>query len=68
MDSKEPRDNIKLDSSSQSQGDVARLQPSGISVLVVGAGVGGITAAMECWRKGHDVRIIERAPGPDLSG
>ena len=44
-------------------------QPStGISVLIVGAGVGGIMTALECWRKGHDVRILERSSGPVEAG
>lgn len=42
--------------------------PTGISVLVVGAGVGGLMAALECRRKGHDVRIVERSPVPSTQG
>lgn len=42
--------------------------PTGISVLVVGAGIGGIVAALECKRKGHDVRVIERTPAPNTAG
>ena len=45
-----------------------RIESSGISVLVVGAGVGGEMAALECWRQGHDVRVIERAANRLLSG
>jgi succinate dehydrogenase/fumarate reductase flavoprotein subunit len=33
---------------------------SGISVLIVGAGLAGLTAAIECTRKGHKVRVLER--------
>ena len=33
---------------------------SGIDVLVVGTGLAGLTAAIECTRKGHNVRILER--------
>lgn len=40
---------------------VIRLPQLGIRVIVVGAGVGGLMAAMECWRKGCDVVVIERA-------
>jgi 2-polyprenyl-6-methoxyphenol hydroxylase-like FAD-dependent oxidoreductase len=39
---------------------VIRAPPSGVSVLVVGAGPAGVFAALECWRKGHNVRVIER--------
>jgi NADPH-dependent 2,4-dienoyl-CoA reductase/sulfur reductase-like enzyme len=42
--------------------------PTGISVLVVGAGVGGLMSALECRRKGHDVRVIERTPEPSTAG
>lgn len=41
---------------------------TGISVLVVGAGVGGLMAALECKRKGYDVRVIERTPSPSIAG
>lgn len=37
-----------------------RLPPSGIKVIVVGAGFAGLTAAIECDRKGHDVTLFER--------
>lgn len=40
----------------------------GISVLIVGAGTSGVFAALECWRKGLQVRIIEKAPGPSDLG
>ncbi len=48
--------------------DVERRPSSGISVLIVGAGVAGVMSALECWRKGHNVRILERSPGPDAAG
>ncbi|KNG44537.1 fad binding domain-containing protein [Stemphylium lycopersici] len=42
---------------------------TGVDVLVVGAGMGGLTAALECWRKGHNVvGILERNEGPVYSG
>lgn len=41
---------------------------SGISILIVGAGTAGLFAALECWRKGHDVRVLEKAPEPYSAG
>lgn len=40
----------------------ARLPPTGIRVIVVGAGFGGLTAAIECDRKGHSVVVLEKFP------
>ncbi|KXX74901.1 6-hydroxynicotinate 3-monooxygenase [Madurella mycetomatis] len=40
----------------------ARLPPSGIRVVVVGAGFAGLTAAIECDRKGHSVVLLEKSP------
>ncbi|MCJ1436611.1 hypothetical protein MMC27_005991 [Xylographa pallens] len=45
-----------------------RCQLTGISVLIVGAGVGGIMTALECWRQGHEVRLLERSSGPVGTG
>lgn len=42
--------------------------PSRINVLIVGAGVGGLVAAIECHRKGHNVRIWERAKSASAGG
>jgi ribulose 1,5-bisphosphate synthetase/thiazole synthase len=42
--------------------------PSRIDVLIVGAGVGGLVAALECHRKGHNVRIWERSESPAAGG
>lgn len=39
---------------------VKRYPFSGISVLVVGGGVDEFLAALECWRKGHAVRVLKR--------
>ncbi|KAI0442929.1 hypothetical protein F4803DRAFT_561970 [Xylaria telfairii] len=36
--------------------------PTGIKVIVVGAGFGGLGAAIECHRQGHDVEIYEAFP------
>lgn len=38
-----------------------RLAPSGVRVIVVGAGFGGLAAAIECDRKGHQVTLFEKA-------
>ncbi|KAI7542473.1 monooxygenase [Hortaea werneckii] len=48
--------------------DVKIAPPSGISVLIVGAGVGGLMAALECHRKGHNVRILERSHNASAGG
>ena len=37
-----------------------RGKPTGISVLVVGGDIAGLSFAIEAFRKGHDVRVIER--------
>ena len=36
-----------------------RQSPTGIDILIVGAGLGGLFAAVELYRQGHTVRIIE---------
>lgn len=43
-------------------------QKTGIRVLVVGAGFAGLTAAIECHRKGHDVTLLEKFPELKLLG
>lgn len=35
---------------------------TGIRVIIVGAGFGGLTAAIECHRQGHEVEIYESFP------
>lgn len=35
---------------------------TGIKVIVVGAGFGGLTTAIECHRQGHDVVVYEKFP------
>jgi NADPH-dependent 2,4-dienoyl-CoA reductase/sulfur reductase-like enzyme len=40
---------------------VKRFPRNGIKMIVVGAGVGGLGAALECWRKGCDVVVLERS-------
>ena len=42
--------------------EIARELPSGIDVLVVGAGIGGLFAAVELYRQGHNVRMLESKP------
>ncbi|KAI0521877.1 putative monooxygenase [Xylaria bambusicola] len=41
---------------------------TGIRVLVVGAGFAGLTAAIECHRKGHSVTLLEKFPELKLLG
>jgi len=41
---------------------------TGISILIVGAGVGGLVTALECHRKGHNVRILERSAAASAGG
>jgi 2-polyprenyl-6-methoxyphenol hydroxylase-like FAD-dependent oxidoreductase len=41
---------------------IPRLPPSGITVLIIGAGFAGLTAAIECDRKGHTVLLLEKSP------
>lgn len=48
--------------------DVERDQPRGISVIIAGAGVGGLMAAPECWRVGCDVKVLERATANITTG
>jgi 2-polyprenyl-6-methoxyphenol hydroxylase-like FAD-dependent oxidoreductase len=43
--------------------DFKRSPETGLSILVVGGGIGGLCFAIEAYRKGHNVRIVERRPG-----
>lgn len=47
---------------------VMRYPETGINVLIAGAGLGGLTCALECWRKGHNVRVLDRSSGPLWTG
>lgn len=47
---------------------VKRHDPLDISVLVCGAGVAGLMTALECWRRGFNVKILERAPHNSTAG
>nr|QCF41199.1 CcxH [Bipolaris sorokiniana] len=53
-----------------SPGDLPeRLPVTGLKVLVVGAGTGGLMSALECWRNGHEVvGILERSENPVFAG
>jgi D-amino-acid dehydrogenase len=37
-----------------------------VKVLILGAGVAGVTAAWHFWRDGHEVTVLERNPGVAL--
>ncbi|KAK0710251.1 FAD/NAD(P)-binding domain-containing protein [Lasiosphaeria miniovina] len=41
---------------------MAAAPKTGVKVVVVGAGFGGLTAAIECHLKGHDVEVYENFP------
>lgn len=41
---------------------IKRHPSSGLSILVVGGGIAGLGFAIEAYRKGHGVRIIDRRP------
>ncbi|KIV96099.1 hypothetical protein PV10_00003 [Exophiala mesophila] len=47
---------------------VQRHPDTGITAVIVGGGVGGIMTALECWRKGIQVRIYERSSKPETQG
>jgi len=47
---------------------VGTFPSSGLDVLVVGTGLAGLTAAIECIRKGHNVRVLERAAAINTLG
>lgn len=39
---------------------VGSYESTGIDVLVIGTGLGGLVTTLECVRKGHNVRVLER--------
>lgn len=41
---------------------------TGIDVLIVGTGLAGLTAAIECVRKGHNVQVLERNSNINTAG
>lgn len=47
---------------------VGSYPPSGLNVLVVGTGLAGLTASIECIRKGHNVQVLERNASINTAG
>lgn len=43
-------------------------EKTGIDVLIVGTGLAGLVAALECTRKGHSVRVLERGADINTAG
>ena len=48
-----------MDGKEASNGHSDTIVPSGIRVVIVGAGFAGLTAAIECHRKGHSAIVLE---------
>lgn len=53
---------------SSSQDDVERAPSTGINLIIVGAGFGGLAAALECIRHGHTVQIFDRSESASSGG
>lgn len=47
---------------------VLRYPSTGLKVLIVGGGPGGCLTALECWRKGHEVQVLEKSLANSPSG
>ncbi|KAI0509397.1 hypothetical protein F5B22DRAFT_638046 [Xylaria bambusicola] len=47
---------------------ICRYPRTGIKVIISGAGIGGLFSALECWRKGNDVEILEQNDNPSTLG
>ncbi|KAB8201033.1 hypothetical protein BDV34DRAFT_229750 [Aspergillus parasiticus] len=47
---------------------VLRYPPTSVKVVIVGGGISGLFAALECWRKGHDVQVLERGANVSDAG
>ena len=60
-------DKLRLDYGA-TEGNPPRYPDTGISMLIVGGGIGGLMCALECWRKGHQVRVLERSKWEQLIG
>lgn len=48
--------------------EVKCASPTGINVLIVGGGLAGLSAALECHRKGHSVRLLDRSSQSSAQG
>ncbi|KAH6962316.1 hypothetical protein BKA56DRAFT_679136 [Ilyonectria sp. MPI-CAGE-AT-0026] len=47
---------------------INRAAPSGVSVLIAGAGIAGLLCGLECHRNGMDVTLLEREPTSSPAG
>ncbi|KAI1327941.1 FAD/NAD(P)-binding domain-containing protein [Xylariaceae sp. FL0255] len=47
---------------------VHRSPRTGIKVVISGGGLGGLFATLECWRKGHDVELLEQNDNISIIG
>ena len=68
--SKANKDSTKstIPSLTQSNPIMEREEDTGISILVVGGGIAGLTFAIEAHRKGHNVQIVERRLRGETAG
>jgi 2-polyprenyl-6-methoxyphenol hydroxylase-like FAD-dependent oxidoreductase len=47
---------------------VGSYESTGIDVLIIGTGLAGLVAALECTRKGHNVKVLERNADINTAG
>ena len=63
---------MAVDQSTGAEGTVPKpvgsYPSSGIEVLIVGTGLAGLSASIECIRKGHKVKVLERNANINTSG